>query len=78
MANGNRNNTRTENKKTPAGSVYFLIEGEDENDKTKWIEAGPAWENQDGSLSFELVSEPLAWRNPRTRRMMQLRFRRES
>lgn len=46
-------------KKTPWGDALAPFE---RDAKTIWIDLGPVWQGENGSLQFALVSEPLHWR----------------
>jgi hypothetical protein len=63
----------------PVGNAYAIIGETDEQtgEKALWIELGAVWKNRDGSFSFDMHAEPLAWRNPRERRRVQIRFTEE-
>lgn len=63
-------------KRTPAGDAFAIID-RGQRVRPLWINLGPVWRNQDGSLTFEVTAEPLAWRRAETERRVQIRFRDE-
>jgi hypothetical protein len=48
-----------DDKKKPWGDALAPFE---RDAKTIWIDLGPVWQGDNGSLQFTLVSEPLHWR----------------
>ena len=48
-----------DNKRKPWGDALAPFE---RDAKTIWIDLGPVWQGENGSLQFTLVSEPLHWR----------------
>lgn len=67
----------SEERKAPWGNAQAVIQARDESEKDRWIDLGPVWQNESGSFSFTLESEPLAWRNPNTVRRIVIQKRRE-
>ncbi len=51
-------------KKTPWGDALapFERQGRDGELGTVWIDLGPVWLGENGSLQLTLMSEPLHWR----------------
>lgn len=59
-------------KKTPWGDALAPFE---RDAKTIWIDLGPVWQGEGGSLQFTLVSEPLHWRAHNAERRIVIRQR---
>jgi hypothetical protein len=51
-------------KKVPWGDALapFERQGRDGELGTVWIDLGPVWQGENGSLQLTLLSEPLHWR----------------
>lgn len=61
-----------DDKPKPVGDVFAII---GDGDDARWIKLAPVWENRDGSQSFTLDTEPVAWRDPNCVRRIQIRER---
>lgn len=64
---------RDNESKGPAGDVKARVSTG--RDKTEFIEIGTAWESEGGNLTFRILSEPIAWRDPQAERFCVLQFR---
>lgn len=61
---------------TPWGDAFAPEEvGSGNQKKTIWVELGPVWKGERGSLSFTLRVEPLHWREYATERRIVVRER---
>lgn len=65
MANDNEKNT-------PWGDALAPFE---KDGKTQWIDLGPVWRGESGSLQLTLLSEPLHWRAHAAERRIVIRQR---
>jgi hypothetical protein len=59
-------------KNTPWGDALAPFE---KDGKTIWIDLGPVWQGDSGSLQFTIVSEPLHWRAHASERRIVIRAR---
>jgi hypothetical protein len=59
-------------KNTPWGDALAPFE---KDGKTVWIDLGPVWLGESGSLQLTLVSEPLHWRAHAAERRIVIRPR---
>lgn len=59
-------------KKTPWGDALAPFE---RDAKTIWIDLGPVWQGEGGSLQFTLHVEPLHWRSHGAERRIVIRQR---
>lgn len=58
--------------KQPWGDALAPFE---KDGKTVWIDLGPVWQGESGSLQFTLISEPLHWRSHGAERRIVVRQR---
>jgi hypothetical protein len=63
-----------DSKNTPWGDALAPFE---KDGKTVWIDLGPVWMGESGSLQLTLVSEPLHWRAHAAERRIVIRQRTE-
>jgi hypothetical protein len=63
-----------DSKNTPWGDALAPF---DKDGKTVWIDLGPVWMGESGSLQVTLVSEPLHWRAHAAERRIIIRPRTE-
>lgn len=61
-----------DSKNTPWGDALAPFE---KDGKTVWIDLGPVWMGDSGSLQLTLVSEPLHWRAHAAERRIVIRQR---
>lgn len=59
-------------KRVPWGDALAPF---DKDGKTVWIDLGPVWQGENGSLQLTLVSEPLHWRAHAAERRIVIRKR---
>lgn len=59
-------------KNTPWGDALAPLE---RDGKTVWIDLGPVWQGESGSLQLTLLSEPLHWRSHGAERRIVIRQR---
>lgn len=57
----------------PVGDAMAMIERD--RNKTDFAPLGPVWLSERGNLTLTMLSEPLEWRNPQTRRTILIRMR---
>jgi len=63
-----------EGKRLPVGDAVAQIDrGNDQ--RSDWVPLGPVWATRNGHLTVTLASEPLAWRDPKTKRRVLIRLR---
>lgn len=66
------------NEKAPWGDALAPLEREVNGvKKTVWIDMGPVWEGDNGSLQLTLMTEPYHWRAHNAERRLVIKKREE-
>lgn len=70
--NSRGDSRREADRKPPDFRVYAVIDKAGKDEQPDWVYLGGAWIGNKESISFSLLSEPLAWRNPAVPRRVTL------